>query len=110
MFAESAIDALSYATLFPDTTARYASIGGKMNPEQPDLIRATILNLLEGGEVIAATDEDEDRCKLAAQIEVITSEAGLKFKHHEPSKEGSDWNDHLKPELSYHQSLFSYRP
>lgn len=33
--AESAIDALSYAALFPDPGARYASIGGQMNARQP---------------------------------------------------------------------------
>lgn len=105
VFAESAIDALSYAALFPDATARYASIGGKMNPEQPDLIRAAILNLPEGGEVIAATDADEDGRKLAAEIEAIVREAGRNFKHHGPSKEGTDWNDYLKPETSYPQSF-----
>jgi hypothetical protein len=34
---ESAIDALSHAVLFPDNRARYASIGGKPNPQQPEL-------------------------------------------------------------------------
>ena len=40
VFCESAIDALSHAVLFPDNRARYASIGGKPNPQQPELIRA----------------------------------------------------------------------
>ena len=39
VFCESAIDALSHAALFPDAGARYASIGGKPNPVQPELIR-----------------------------------------------------------------------
>jgi hypothetical protein len=38
VLAESAIDALSHAVLFPDGGARYKSIGGQTNPRQPDLI------------------------------------------------------------------------
>ena len=40
VFTESAIDALCHAVLFPDDRARYASIGGKPNPQQPELIRS----------------------------------------------------------------------
>jgi hypothetical protein len=40
VFCESAIDALSHVVLFPDNQTRYASIGGKPNPQQPELIRA----------------------------------------------------------------------
>jgi hypothetical protein len=36
VFCEAAIDALSHAVLFPDNYARYASIGGNPNPQQPD--------------------------------------------------------------------------
>ncbi len=43
VIAESAIDALSYAILHPNPAARYASIGGKMSPGQPALIRAAIV-------------------------------------------------------------------
>ena len=39
VFCESAIDALSHAVLYPDERARYASIGGKPSPLQPELIR-----------------------------------------------------------------------
>ena len=48
---ESAIDSLSYQ-------ARYASIGGKINPAQPGLIRSAILRMPEGSEIIAAMDAD----------------------------------------------------
>jgi hypothetical protein len=40
VFCESAIDALSHVVLFPDNQTRYASIGVKPNPQQPELIRA----------------------------------------------------------------------
>jgi hypothetical protein len=37
VISESSIDAISFAVLFPDGHARYASIGGKLSPAQPDL-------------------------------------------------------------------------
>jgi len=42
VLTESAIDALSHATLFPDAAdqTRYASLGGKLNSQQPDLVKA----------------------------------------------------------------------
>jgi hypothetical protein len=123
VIAESAIDALSYAAIFPDADAIYASTGGKMNPGQPGLIRAAISRLTgekptlsheTGGrpttaretgenpafshapEVIAATDADADGRKLAERIEAIAEEAGVLFRSHEPPEEGSDWNDYLR--------------
>ncbi|MCP4899415.1 MAG: DUF3991 domain-containing protein, partial [bacterium] len=42
VIAESAIDAISYAILHPEKGTRYASIGGRMNPNQPELIRSAI--------------------------------------------------------------------
>src|SRR6266567_9119462 len=61
VLAESAIDALSHAALFPDAEdqTRYASFGGKPNSKQPGLVQATIAKLPEGSEVVAAFDADE---------------------------------------------------
>ena len=61
VLTESAIDALSYAALFPDAEdrTRYASLGGKPNPAQPGLVQSTIARLPEGAEIVAAFDADE---------------------------------------------------
>ena len=45
VFCESAIDALSYAVLFPDDRTRYASIGGKPSPAQTELIRTAVARM-----------------------------------------------------------------
>jgi hypothetical protein len=58
VFCESAIDALSHAALFPDDRARYASIGGKTNPQQPELIRAAVVQMPFSSEIVAAMDAD----------------------------------------------------
>ena len=59
VLAESAIDALSHAVLFPDAEdqTRYASLGGKPNAKQPDLVQLTIARLPEGAEIVAAFDK-----------------------------------------------------
>lgn len=96
VIAETAIDALSHAALFPDPLARYASTAGKMNPDQPDLIAAALEGLPEVRELVAATDNDPDGRKLAGQLEEIALESGRGFRAHAPEGEGADWNDALK--------------
>ncbi len=103
VFCESAIDALSHATLFPaPLTARYASIGGQMNPRQPELIRMAIGRLPGASEVVAAMDADPQGQKLSALIlEAVarvakeTSRVDLGFSTQQPIG-FKDWNDQLR--------------
>jgi hypothetical protein len=98
VFCESAIDALSHATLFPAAYTRYASIGGKPNPEQPELIRSASARMPHGADVVAAMDADADGRKLAEvvrQAVALTGRSDLHFVMQEP--EGAkDWNDLLR--------------
>ena len=99
VFAESAIDALSYAALYPDDRSRYASIGGKMNPQQPGLVTAEIAKLPNGAEVIAAMDSDADGVQLAGMIEASLRQSGredIVFHRHSPALPVKDWNDVLR--------------
>jgi len=98
--SESAIDALSHAALFPDDRARYASIGGKLNPTQPELIRASIARMPSGSrsEIVAAMDSDEDGSKLTEivrQALALSGRGDLVFKDHRPLG-AKDWNDVLR--------------
>ena len=98
VFCESAIDALSHAVLFPDERARYASIGGKPNPLQPELIRAAIARMPSGSEIVSAMDADEDGGKLAEIVRQAVQLSGrddLRFSDHRPSG-AKDWNDVLR--------------
>ena len=113
LFAESAIDALSYAALFPDDRCRYASIGGKMNPQQPGLIVAEIAKLPNGAEVIAAMDSDADGVQLAGMIEAALTASGredLKFRRHSPALPVKDWNDVLQARKIKPSSFPTARP
>lgn len=111
IFCESAIDALSYAVLFPDNRSRYASIGGKLNPEQPELIRAAIRRMPKSGKIIAAMDADADGGKLAdivCDAVQLSARDDLVFVRQDPVG-FKDWNDQLrakpKPLLLYRQEV-----
>lgn len=104
VFCESAIDALSHAVLFPDNRARYASIGGKPNPQQPELIRAAAARMPVGSEIVSAMDNDADGADLADVVRkavALTGRLDLKFRVHVPFG-FKDWNDQLraKPQLN----------
>jgi hypothetical protein len=99
VIAESGIDALSYAALFPDENARYTSIGGAMNPGQPALITSAIQKMPHGARVILAMDNDEAGRDLVGQIEALAQATGrtdLTIRRHLPEGEGEDWNDVLR--------------
>jgi len=97
VLAESAIDAISYHALQPDETARYMSTGGKMNPNQPALIRAAMERMPKGSKVVAAFDNDPDGEKLADEVRALAP-SGLEVVRPLPPV-GKDWNETLKKKL-----------
>ena len=99
VIVEAAIDALSYHALRAPRQARYISIGGAMNPEQPALITAAINRLPADACVIIATDNDEGGNKLAEQVKALaaaTQRSQTRVKEDRPPNRGQDWNDALK--------------
>jgi hypothetical protein len=101
VLAESAIDALSHAALFPDAEdqTRYASLGGRPSSRQTGLVQGTIARLPEGAEIVAAFDADEMGRKLVdvireavAGVARRTGRSDLIFKAQLPANEGEDWN------------------
>jgi hypothetical protein len=105
VLSESAIDALSYATLFPDSDdrTRYASLGGKPSSRQMALLQATALRLLAGAEIVVAFDADEAGRLLVAAIRLAVTNAAAKFGRTDlivqanlPVEEGDDWNQVLQ--------------
>jgi hypothetical protein len=108
VLCESAIDALSHAVLFPDQRTRYGSMGGKLNPIQPELIRAAALRMPSKAKIIAATDADEDGAKLAEVVREAVLNSGrddLSFVFDEPQG-AKDWNEVL---LTRYRIKSSYR-
>jgi hypothetical protein len=98
VFCESAIDALSHALLFPTGTARYASLGGKLNPSQPELIRAAIARMPADAEIVAAMDADQagrDLAEIVGRAVALSGRADICFRIQEPNG-AKDWNDLLR--------------
>ena len=98
VLTESAIDALSYAALFPDAEdqTRHASLGGKPSRRQIGLLQTTIAKLPEGAEIVAAFDADPAGRRLADEIRQLVASrmerSDMIFKSHLPPLEGEDWN------------------
>jgi hypothetical protein len=97
VLTESAIDALSYATLFPDSEdrTRYASLGGRPSLRQMGLVQAAVIKLSEGAEIVAAFDADEAGRWLAAAIGDVVGRVSRQARVHLPAMEGEDWNQVL---------------
>ena len=105
VLTESALDALSHATLFPDAEdqTRYASLGGKPNFNQPSLVRTAIARLRPRSEIVAAFDTDDAGRMLVemaraavTSVAIETGRTDLMFRAHLPEKEGEDWNQVLQ--------------
>lgn len=99
VIAETAIDALSYAAVRGQPATRYASTGGELNPEQPELLVAAIAGLPDGAEVVLAVDHDDGGAKIGRRIEAAFAAAarsGLSLRYDRPPTPGEDWNDELR--------------
>lgn len=99
VICESAIDALSYATLFPGHRL-YVSIAGQLSLAQAELITHVVSQVepgVEQFEVFAATDADAAGERLADAVLCAaerSGRAGLRCSRHLP--EGAkDWNEIL---------------
>ena len=98
IFCEAAIDALSYAVLFPDDHARYASFGGQVSPLQREFIRMAAAAMPGDADIVAATDADVEGGKLADVVRdavALTGRDDLSFVLRQPDG-FKDWNDQLR--------------
>jgi hypothetical protein len=98
VLCESAIDALSYAGLFPEERSRYASFAGEISPAQRELIRSTAARMPTASKMVAATDSDARGAKLAEVIREsirLARREDLAFVIHRPAG-FKDWNDQLR--------------
>lgn len=96
VIAESAIDALSYAKLFPDDAGTlYSSFGGAWSKEQLELIKR-FFGRYPKARIIAAVDNDEGGDEFTAAFEKL---APGRVERHSPDVRGNDWNDVLKKKL-----------
>jgi hypothetical protein len=102
VICEGAIDALSHAVLFPCPTARYASVGGKLNPRQPALLEMAITRLPRGAVCVAAMDADDEGGKLSQTVLLAAARVLDASGRSDPTvtedtpTTGKDWNEQLQ--------------
>ncbi len=102
VIAETAIDALSHAALFPNPRSRYVSTAGALNHLQTGLLNLAIRNMPQDSSIVLAVDNDAAG---NAYIEAITTiynnvsdtlgRGDLQLIVHRPEIL-NDWNDELK--------------
>lgn len=89
VIAESAIDCMSHAQLFPELEAAYVSIGGSMSGSQRELLCA-LFSRVGLVEIVIATDNDEGGERLAEELAHL---APVCWREVPTCK---DWNEQLK--------------
>ena len=103
VITESAIDALSYAQLHPETinSSRFISVGGAMSEKQRRLIKVAMEKIAANNtqnqistEIIIATDNDEAGENLAKELEELAPQNKTTVTRALPTA-GKDWNDTL---------------
>lgn len=108
VIAETAIDGLSHFTLKRPSDARYVSIGGAMNPNQLDLVKAAIEKMPPGSQIVTALDNDQGGGILFGRIETIFRDLEARecvLIDERPPTTGQDWNDALRASVGEEQSF-----
>ncbi len=99
--AESGLDAISYLAMRSKEQVRVASLSGKMNPQQPELVKSAIERMGQGSQIIAAFDNDKAGDELTQRLADLVAEVGrsdLQFKEDRAQARGADWNQVLVEE------------
>jgi hypothetical protein len=97
-FAESGLDAVSYLAVRGEDPVRVASVSGRLNPQQPELIVSAIRRMEEGAQIVAAFDNDDAGDALTEQLAELVAESGradIEFCADRPVERGADWNQAL---------------
>lgn len=103
IICETAIDALSVASLFGTEGRRFVSTAGQLSPLQRELITSAARKLPDGGTIVLALDNDPGGRQLAQSIEHLLAEVDLAKRQIVqllPDREGDDWNDVLRGKAS----------
>jgi hypothetical protein len=98
VIAESAIDALSYAALFPDDHARYFSTGGSLSPAQTVIIARAMAKMPGSAVIVLATDNDPVGHTLATTLQSLAP-SNAEIRRPLPTI-CKDWNDQLKAQAT----------
>tara|TARA_R110002049_G_scaffold309101_1_gene516870 strand:- start:9163 stop:10122 length:960 start_codon:yes stop_codon:yes gene_type:complete len=90
---ETAIDALSVATLSGTSGKRFFSTAGRPSEFQINLLRSAAEKMPSGSEILLATDNDEAGRAMARSLRSALADVADRVEDHFPAQEGQDWND-----------------
>ena len=99
IICETAIDLLSYATLFGTKQKRFISTAGQISPLQKSLLRRAADRMPTHSKIILAMDNDEAGRKLTQAIQEMLQSKNISSKRilrNLPTDDGADWNDILR--------------
>lgn len=95
---ESAVDALSVASLFGSSNKRFFSVGGQCSPRQLECLKSAIKNMPNQPVIWLAMDNDPGGKRLSDGIrESLEKDSCPYFQivDKRPETQGADWNDIL---------------
>lgn len=110
--AESGLDAVSYLVARGTDQTRVASLSGRMNPQQPALVRSAIQKMGQGALVVAAFDNDKAGDELTQKLADLVLETGrsdMEFKEDRAKARGADWNQVLMDQARQQGQIQSLR-
>ncbi len=93
---ETAIDALSLASLEGTDSKRFVSTAGQMSPLQIDLLRAAVERMPQDSYILLCMDNDDGGDKMITTIREALAPYSQRICEHRPPVRGQDWNDVLR--------------
>lgn len=93
---ETAIDALSLASIEGTNGMRFVSTAGHPSPMQNELLLDVAQTLGSGGKIVIAVDNDEGGDRMLQNLRHLLAQLPIAIEERRPPARGKDWNDVLR--------------
>ncbi|MEZ6137003.1 MAG: DUF3991 and TOPRIM domain-containing protein [Pirellulaceae bacterium] len=93
---ETAIDALSLASLEGTRHRRFISTAGQVSPLQLDLLRSAVKKMPPQSNILLCMDNDDGGDQLMAALRNALAPYSQRITEYRPPQRGQDWNDVLR--------------
>lgn len=93
---ETAIDALSLASIDGTSGKRFVSTAGHPSPIQNELLLGLARSLGPGGKIVLAMDNDDGGDRMVQNLRQLFADLPITIDERRPTARGKDWNDVLR--------------
>lgn len=93
---ETAIDALSLASIGGTNRKRFVSTAGHPSPMQNELLLGLARSLGPGGKIVLAMDNDDGGDRMLHNLRQLFADVPITTEEKRPLARGKDWNDVLR--------------